>query len=341
MHNIARIEQVFPQELADRLHKTITETGWHYGWRSNFGMGYGHWNKSYVKSSSANGLDIADKLENPAIIDAWNLIKELYVPDHILLRCYANAHTYGIEGYPHTDSSRPKDKTILMYINKNWRREYGGETVIFKDNEILLSELPRHNRGLIFPGNYTHTARGATRICPDLRMTLMFKVAPSGLDLLRDEIQKFTQALGADKIKHYNDNLGDHLLRTYDLLKNKNAESYTTAAGGLHSIMGTNHFKQQVLDPKYMRRITIKFGPETTRLVELFSKIKKTETLESALKNKSTTLTLLDGTTIVESQHTINQLCLIEAANLADQNCLKQHTNLQEFWNGQTTTKNT
>lgn len=329
---VNRIDRVFPDALIERLHKQLTSQSWKYGWHSNNNIGYSHWNHSYVQAGSENGLDMSQDLTGD-LKQAWDYISTLYAKDHILLRCYSNAHTYGIEGYPHKDSNRSADKTILVYINKDWHKEWAGETVVYDGNAIIASQLPKYNTGLMFNGNQTHAARPPSRICPELRITLMFKIAPRGVDLLRDQIQKFIITLGTKEIKHRDGKLFNHLLRVYDMLKNKGSDSYTSAAGGLHSIMGTEHFKQQTLDPLFKHRIVELFGEETARLVELFSRIKKTETLEDALKNKITTVVTREHNTITLDQTTVDSLCLIEAANLRDQNNLNKYEHLKRFWN--------
>ena len=329
---VNRIDNVLPQELVDKLHDQLSNQSWKYGWHSNNNIGYSHWNHSYVKAGAENGLDMSDELTGE-LKRAWDYISTLYCKDHILLRCYSNAHTYGVEGYPHKDSVRPQDKTILIYMNKVWLKEYSGETVVYDGDTIIASQLPKYNTGLMFNGNQTHAARPPSRICPELRITLMFKIAPRGVDLLRDQVQKFITNLGTKEIKHRNGKLFNHLLRTYDMLKNKGADSYVCAAGGLHSIMGTEHFKTQTLDPLFKNRIEELFGEPTLKYVDLFSKIKKTETLEDALKNKITTLVTREHNTITVDQNTVDNLCLIEAANLRDQNSLNKYTNLKDFWN--------
>ena len=44
-----------------------------------------------------------------------------------------------------------------------------------EETDILASIYPKPNRLLIFSGIVPHVARGVSRICPVLRITLMFK----------------------------------------------------------------------------------------------------------------------------------------------------------------------
>jgi len=237
MHRIDKIEQVFPEDLLKSISEHIDTVPWRYGWASNKGIEFTHWNHSFAPGGAINGLDISDKLPEP-ILRAWNHLKVNYLGDQALLRCYTNSHTYGVEGYPHTDSRRSVDHTIVIYMNKEWRREWGGETTVYNGNDIQHAELPKYNRGLIFPGAAVHQARSVTRICPAQRITLMFKFAPRGVDIQRDNIQRLLNTVGAEKIKHSGRNLWTHLLNVYDILKAAGYGPTICGAGGLHSIFG-------------------------------------------------------------------------------------------------------
>lgn len=334
MTGISTIAQTFPEDLLKEVSDYISTVPWKYGWASNRGIEFTHWNHSFAPGSAINGLDISDKLP-PVILRAWNFLKVNYLGDQVLLRCYTNSHTYGVEGYPHTDSKRSVDKTLLVYMNKEWKREWGGETTVYDGDDIIHAELPKYNKALIFPGAQVHQARSVTRICPAQRITLMFKYAPRGVDIQRDNIQRALTAVGAEKIKHSGRNLFTHLLNVYDTLKAQGYGPTICGAGGLHSIFGTNAFTKQTLGPE-QRDIVVKIiGEEATRLVELFRDIKRPSTLESALKNHTTTVKTNSGQQLTLTQDELNSLCAIEAANLSDQKCLAKYPLLKSKFRGQ------
>jgi len=333
MNGINKLEQVFPDDLLKQVSEHIDTVPWRYGWASNRSFEFTHWNHSFAKGGAINGLDISDNLPEP-ILRAWNHLKVKYLGDQVLLRCYTNSHTYGVEGYPHTDSKRSVDHTLVIYMNKEWRREWGGETTVYDDDTIVHAELPRYNRGLIFPGVTVHQARSVTRVCPAQRITLMFKFAPRGVDLQRDNIQRALTAIGAEKIKHSGRSLFTHLLNVYDILKAAGYGPTICGAGGLHSIFGTNAFTKQTLGPEH-RDIVVKcIGEDATRLVELFRDIKRPSTLETALKNTTTTVKTNSGQPLTLTQDELNSLCAIEAANLSDQKCLAKYPCLKGKFKG-------
>ena len=96
---------------------------------------------------------------------------------HTLMRCYANGQPYGSDGSLHTDSASPRSFTSVYYPHGRWSPNWGGETLFFNQEEtdIVASIYPKPNRLVIFSGTVPHVARGVSRICPVLRITLMFK----------------------------------------------------------------------------------------------------------------------------------------------------------------------
>lgn len=329
-----QIDDVFPPSLLASIHDLVEAAPLTYGWASNKKMGYSHWNHDFAHRGVDNGLDCSHEIPQE-LQAAWDFLQKEYFGSRTLLRCYTNAHTFGVEGYPHTDSTRDVDYTALIYLNHNWKREWGGETVVYADDRIVHAELPRYNHGLVFLGREWHCARSVSRICPDLRRTLMFKFAPIEVDPVRDLIQMFLENLGADKIKHSGRTLQKHLLNTYDYLKYvMNSDDVTAAAGGLHSIFGTNIFKNAMVPVEHRKAVAAVIGEAATELVELFRDTERPEALELALQQdvESYALKQRGGSTTPVSRLQLERLCAIEAANLHDQNSLLKWPNLTKFW---------
>ena len=325
------IDQVFSPALLTAVADLVESAPLKYGWASNKKMGYTHWNHDFAHAGSDNGLDCSQALPQTLQV-AWEYLQREYLGPQTLLRCYTNAHTYGIEGNPHTDSSRDCDYTLVIYMNPEWRREWGGETFVYEGNQIRHAELPAYNHGLVFPGAAWHCARSLTRICPELRRTLMFKFATPNADPQRDRIQLFLQMLGANRVKHSGRNLQRHLLSTYDLLKyTLKQDSVTAGAGALHSIFGTNVFKTKTLEKNQRPAVAAVIGEEATELVELFRDCERPSTLEKALATGTPTLKMRDGSTRTVTESQLNSLCAIEVANLRDQDGLGRWPHLSQF----------
>lgn len=113
----------------------------------------------------------------PLVARLWRRLKATHLAGHKLTRCYANGYPAGSEGSLHRDSNIPTHFTAIYYPHLAWKPNYAGETVFFDhaEEEIIASVYPRPNRLAVFPGVIPHVARGASRVCPEMRITLMFK----------------------------------------------------------------------------------------------------------------------------------------------------------------------
>jgi hypothetical protein len=119
-----------------------------------------------------------------------------------------------------------------------------------------------------------------------------------------------------------------HLLRVYDLLRQKGCADYVCAAGAVHSIFGTNAFATATLSIDRQDCVTAVVGEAATQLALLFSQIARPQTLTES----SLALTTNSGETITVDQSTLDALIQIEAANLEDQSTLAKYPVIQQIW---------
>lgn len=328
---INSIANIIPQPICIELEKLIKQIPWQYGWYSHRQQEYTpHWNCNFAGTGGANGLDISDRIHG-ALKDAWNHVQQTYFPNARLLRCYTNAHTYGVEGYPHTDSIRKGEVTLVIYCNRQWQRDWGGETMIYDGNKIIHAELPSFNTGLFFDSDTYHCARAVTRACKELRITLMFKMSVGEPDTQRDELQKFLNQAQTENIPHRGSTLSNHLLRNYDLLQTKNQPPHVCLAGGSHSLLGTNKFTTVALQlPQDIDRLKNIIGQQAFDLVKFFSEIDRPTILTQWLKDPTVAVKDRDGNQASTQQ--IQELVTIECANLLEQKSLKKHPELEQWW---------
>lgn len=173
---ISVIDDVLCEEEQRRVHQFLTAGGWCYGWRSRSDTG-AFWHKHFAGEQQA--VDCAQDLAltAPILHSFWLSLRRRIFQGYQLHRCYANGLPYGMEGATHTDSLVPGDYTAIYYPHEVWNCDWGGETLIFNEDrsDILAAIYPRPNRLLVFPGFVYHVARGVTRTCPVMRITLMFK----------------------------------------------------------------------------------------------------------------------------------------------------------------------
>ena len=124
------------------------------------------------------------------------------------------------------------------------------------------------------------------------------------------EIQ-YLKKVGADKLKHKNGSLLNHLIGVHEILKQHDRSIVEQKAGLFHSIYGTEYYsesKKLLVSREEIQRIV---GIESEQLVFTFC-------------NLSDRITkLLFGISL--EQHILTQLRWIEYANLKEQNSMNKH----------------
>lgn len=122
--------------------------------------------------------------------------------------------------------------------------------------------------------------------------------------------------------------LGEHLTNTYDDLKRMGADEDVALAGGLHSIYGTNAFRNQTLTSEKRPIIKGLFGEKAERLAWTFSQINRPKCFEGETVRDWKT-----GEPVEVSEEDFKDLMLIEVANLSDNGSdLSQFPNLKRFY---------
>lgn len=169
------------RQVSTFLHQDTDVAGWQFGWRSKGNLDpFAFWHRHFAGSLDFDKTiyDCEPELRKlPLIHDFWRLLAYGPLRGHRLIRCYANGSTYGSDGTVHTDTKLPFTYTTVYYPHESWHPDWGGETVFFTKakDDIVASIYPRPNRMVTFDGRIQHAARGVSRVCPVLRVTLMFK----------------------------------------------------------------------------------------------------------------------------------------------------------------------
>lgn len=178
------IDDALEELLFEEIAHILQNTSWKFGWRSANSLGETlvHWNKHVAGGGKSSRLSCDEELnanmEVRPIADAWQILKKKYFPTHSLIRCYANAHTFGLDGSIHRDNSAEVAMTTtILYCHRLWPIPWGGELVFYDDcvESIVASVNPKPNRIVIFPGHMPHVAKSPSRVCRDLRISLVFK----------------------------------------------------------------------------------------------------------------------------------------------------------------------
>jgi SM-20-related protein len=180
-----KLENVLAESYRAQIFNLLHSGGWRFGHKSSakhdqFSFWHMHFG-GHLSSRKQLKYDCAEEVKGkaPLIFAFWHRLSGTVFKGHTLIRCYANAQTYGSDGTTHTDSRADNCYTAVYYPHAFWDPSWGGETVLFNadKSDIIAAIYPRPNRLAIFKSNIPHAARGVSRICPELRITLMFKTS--------------------------------------------------------------------------------------------------------------------------------------------------------------------
>lgn len=167
------------RQISDFLSQPI----WQYGWRSDPRRDrYPFWHVAFAGGDARSRVSCERELAKfPAlrpIYRLWLRLKQTVLEGHVPLRAYANAHTYGVEGYVHKDNEDTENYfSTIYYAHPVWEHNWAGETVFYGDRgkEIVQSVYPRPGRIVSFHGAVPHCARAPSRECSALRLTVVIK----------------------------------------------------------------------------------------------------------------------------------------------------------------------
>jgi hypothetical protein len=172
-----RLFKVIERLASDALHLSVwqacMEKRWYFGNQS-------------VTEQAAIPFWKMDLDHVPALDQLWqqsrSVCEQITGCSLKVVRQYANGHTYGLGGRPHTDDAREGAFTLLYYPMPVWRPEWEGETLFFDNNgDVLTGVAPTPNRAVLFDSRLLHAGRAPSRYCGGLRVTVAFKLERSSV----------------------------------------------------------------------------------------------------------------------------------------------------------------
>jgi SM-20-related protein len=169
-----------PKEIYGKLLQVSMKVGWRYGWNTPSNPEARYWHHEIGFGNKQNTESVAERVEAhqaPVFAEYQQWLLNHLPPGAKILRFYMNAHTYGTDGWPHTDTDRPGELSSILYLTGQWKPAWAGETVIFDDNGgIVKAVMPVTNRLLIFPADRLHAPRPLARACNGIRIVLVVKI---------------------------------------------------------------------------------------------------------------------------------------------------------------------
>lgn len=177
------LDDLVPRALQRRLTELIRKPIWAYGWRSNARRDrHCYWHAHFAGGDHNSRRDceaeLAGDAELAAVHELWLALQSGPLGGHEPLRAYANSHTFGVEGYVHTDNDDTENYTsTIYYAHPVWHKKWAGDTVFYArgGDDIVTSVYPKPGRVVSFPGAIPHCARAPSRDCTELRVSIVFK----------------------------------------------------------------------------------------------------------------------------------------------------------------------
>jgi SM-20-related protein len=189
---IQQFDNAVPADLYAELLRGSQRLRWRFGWNTPSNPEAQYWHHEVGHGDKNNDKDVSARVEEHPL-KAFHAYQDwvrsaLVGPDSKILRFYLNAHTYGTDGWPHTDADRDNELTTVLYLVRSWQPEWAGETVIFDEaGDIDAAVMPKPNRLVTFPSNRLHGPRPLSKAYGGLRAVLVVKLALGGRqeDLIR------------------------------------------------------------------------------------------------------------------------------------------------------------
>lgn len=138
------------------------------------------------RKDTADYRHFATTLDRPQIMETFlgdalrEAIKTCFPGERfVAYRFYSNMRLFADSAYPHRDVTPPqKHITILLYANKEWDPDWGGETLFYDDEgECVMGAVPKPGRLVLFRGAIIHRAGLVNRECYEPRYTVALKFA--------------------------------------------------------------------------------------------------------------------------------------------------------------------
>jgi SM-20-related protein len=183
------IDGAIPVELGRDLATLLSRNIWRYGWKSLPSQtAYSFWHAHFAggDADAIHGCEseLEDRRLFAPILALWKHVRGDFTEPRTLVRAYANAQTFGMDGHIHTDNTSAENYITTLYFgHEEWSSDWGGETLFFNSQgaEIIQAVSPLPGRLVHFDGAIPHCGRAPSRECPALRTVVVLKsVATSG-----------------------------------------------------------------------------------------------------------------------------------------------------------------
>jgi hypothetical protein len=161
------LDDVVSQETHDLVCSKLDQIPWHFGHGSVAEQARPFWKMILDQDVATDRIWAEAKATCEAIAGG----------ELIVLRQYANGHTYGQGGMSHTDDDRAGSYTLLYYPMREWQQNWAGETVFYgADCQVTHCVTPKPRRAIMFDARVPHAGLAPSEEYNGLRKTIAFKL---------------------------------------------------------------------------------------------------------------------------------------------------------------------
>lgn len=180
MQDILLFEELIEKQAIDEFREyLISESAWRRGGTSGFNNenDLRHWACSFQKMKECDlyyaTINMFDLLVR-RIEKMSDLRFDKDICQQIVLNCYEYGNYSGI----HKDNlDNDKAVSIILYLNTDWRPEWGGNTEFYDDEikRVTTAVSPIGGDAVVFPGNIWHRGGDVARICTQPKYSITYQ----------------------------------------------------------------------------------------------------------------------------------------------------------------------
>ena len=148
-------------ELQEVWALCVCSDNWRFGQKSNNDTVYPMWFQGYYDTFSKEYKPGIPEI----IVKIGDRFVDLIGEDYCLVRNMLAGNTFGQDGDIHDDWLTPNESvTGVLYLNRRWEDNWGGETIVY--NEQNVPEISKFEAGklITFDGSYPHIGKGPKNV---------------------------------------------------------------------------------------------------------------------------------------------------------------------------------
>mgnify|MGYP001193497478 FL=1 len=147
---------------------TVCQPKWFFGQKSNGDTVYPMWAQGFYDTFNNRYKPDIEQY----VVQVGDAFLDICGDEYIMVRNMLCGNTFGQDGDIHDDWLVPGESlTGVLYLNRRWQDNWGGETVVYDRNDPSKLEISKFEAGklIVFDGSNPHIGKGPQRACGELR----------------------------------------------------------------------------------------------------------------------------------------------------------------------------